>query len=136
MKHANQFLPIGPVNIGPGERILTGGIGGALLLLGLDRGGGAGSALALAGGLLLLRASSGHCPLYQQMDRRASAPGRHGAHSRPARHSAPDVAEVLSGPHPDPFADRTPPEQRDRVEEASMESFPASDSPSYHKAAK
>jgi uncharacterized membrane protein len=54
-------------NVSTTERIGT-GIGGALLALyGLNRGGGGGLLGALAGGALLLRAASGHCPVYARL---------------------------------------------------------------------
>lgn len=145
----SQVLPIGPVNVGPTERIATAGIGGALLLLGLDRGRAAGTLMAIAGGVLLTRSVTGHCPAYQaftsgnRMSRRdrfepggpedfarddftnAELGGRSRAGGRRT-----DVAEVLGGPHPDSTRGPTVPHD-DLVEEGSEFSFPASDPPSY-----
>ncbi|WP_162937382.1 YgaP family membrane protein [Indioceanicola profundi] len=148
----SQTLPFGPVNVGPTERIVTGGIGGALLLLGLDRGRAAGTLMALAGGVLLTRAVTGHCPAYQAMGRghaddefgrfdpgryedferddftTAELGGRMGGGSMRNRE---DVAEVLSGPHPSAQQGRGNVPEEDDVEQASELSFPASDPPSY-----
>lgn len=147
----SQTLPFGPVNVGPTERIVTGGIGGALLLLGLDRGRMAGSLMALAGGVLLTRAVTGHCPAYQAMGRGGDDefgrfdPGRQedfdrddfttaelgGRMGRPSMRNRDDVAEVLSGPHPSAQPVRQAVPVEDEVEQSSELSFPASDPPSY-----
>ncbi|QJE73021.1 DUF2892 domain-containing protein [Aerophototrophica crusticola] len=131
----SSFLPIGPVNVSPAERILTGGLGGALLALGMDRGRGGGTALATLGGLLLVRAVSGHCPAYQAMGGglRRGRIDRQRAVWREAPRD-PALAEVFAGPRPDSMANRGQlPEdhQEDLVEEAVEGTFPASDPPTF-----
>jgi len=70
MEHA-ETLPGGttttrfPVNVGSGERALTGVAAAALALYGLRYRGPGRIALAAAGGFLAWRATSGHCPVYQ-----------------------------------------------------------------------
>jgi uncharacterized membrane protein len=53
-----------PVNVGETERLASVVGGGALALAGLARGGLGGLALAVLGGSLLYRGSTGHCHLY------------------------------------------------------------------------
>jgi hypothetical protein len=80
--------------------------GGALTLIGLRRGGVTGIALALAGGSIAWNAG-----------RRLTAADGHFRPDRPAPRSL-DPAEF--------------PEWKDRVQEASEESFPASDPPAHN----
>src|SRR5467141_2454373 len=51
------------INVGPWERLASGTGGGALMLLGLRRGGLLGMTLAAAGGSLVYRGATGHCHL-------------------------------------------------------------------------
>ena len=55
------------VNVGDTERWLGGLAGGALALLGLSRRSPGGLLSALAGGALVYRAVTGHCPVYEAM---------------------------------------------------------------------
>jgi uncharacterized membrane protein len=58
---------VGTQNVSETERLVT-GIGGAVLALsGLRRGGISGLLRIAAGGALLARASTGHCPMYESM---------------------------------------------------------------------
>jgi uncharacterized membrane protein len=57
----------GPVNVGRGERIVSGLLGGALASYGLRRGGISGWLVALLGGGLVSRAATGHCPAYSAL---------------------------------------------------------------------
>lgn len=131
----SSFLPIGPVNVSPAERILTGGIGGALLALGMDRGRPGGTALAALGGLLLVRAVSGHCPAYQALGGGLPRRGRIDRHRAVWREAPrdPALAEVFAGPHPDAEGEGRLPRdhQEDLVEEAVEGTFPASDPPTF-----
>jgi len=64
------------VNVGLTERYLSAAGGGLLALFGLARGGLAGLGLALAGGALLYRGFSGHCPLYGALGRNTAGRGQ------------------------------------------------------------
>jgi uncharacterized membrane protein len=58
---------VGTRNVSETERVVT-GIGGAILVLsGLRRGGISGLLRLAAGGALVARASTGHCPMYENM---------------------------------------------------------------------
>lgn len=70
---ADRYLPPTPTNVSDSERIVSLGVGGALLAnavcgkhLGLLSG--------LAGGYLLYRAATGHCPGYQMLKPNGSGP--------------------------------------------------------------
>ena len=107
------------VNVGTMERVATGLAGGALVAYGLRRRSPLGLGLALAGATLLARGASGRCVLYDALgiDRsQGSEPaGLTGSHRQ--------LAEPIGRPS------RSRP--RTRVEEASWESVPASDPPSF-----
>ncbi|HYE50469.1 MAG TPA: YgaP-like transmembrane domain [Azospirillaceae bacterium] len=132
-------LPVGKVNVGSTERLISAGLGGALLLSGYGRGRATGALMVLGGALLLLRGVGGHCPAYAALERRRMGGGEQTRTARHMRHDYGEpqardeghVAEVLGGPH------ETAPELRgkapaeDRVEKESEMSFPASDPPSH-----
>ncbi|ACI98280.1 YgaP-like transmembrane domain [Rhodospirillum centenum] len=153
----SNTLPFGPVNVGPAERMVTAGLGGTLLLAGLGRGGPGGTLAVLAGGLLLTRAVTGHCPAYRAMGitgtgqtgQSGQVPPMHRPQGRAGGGLAPDlpragrdnpayprtpdngVAEVLRRPGGKARPTRTWLEEEDLVEQASEMSFPASDPPAY-----
>jgi uncharacterized membrane protein len=52
------------VNVGPNERLLSLAGGGLLAWLGMREGGLGGAAVAVAGGALVYRGLTGHCPVY------------------------------------------------------------------------
>jgi hypothetical protein len=114
-------------NVGRTERIAS-LAAGALALVGFLRGRSAARLpLALAGGALLFRGATGHCPINSALGRDSAAGER--------PELQPSAADVVS----DRGAARTvhAPERRwtddkDLVQEASEESFPASDAPSYN----
>lgn len=99
-------MGLGPINVGEAERIPSLVVGAVLALLGLNRGSLVGGLLALVGGELLYRGATGHCPVYQSLGMNTA-----------------DVAQ--------PKRVAVKPNREERVEEASWESFPASDAPSW-----
>jgi uncharacterized membrane protein len=98
---ANPMRGSWPLNLGTGERIASGLAGAALLANGILRPSPLNAVLALCGGALLQRGLTGHCPVYQRL-------GIDTAGKRPAAAAS-----------------------RDEVCDASADSFPASDPPSW-----
>ena len=110
----------GSLNVGTPERWGSTAAGGALLAAGLKRGGVAGVLLGLGGAALIQRGVTGHCQVYAAMGIDTHDPTIAGEIS-PTREEVDE--ELLRRPH------------RARawseVDEASDESFPASDPPSF-----
>ncbi|HET6763326.1 MAG TPA: DUF2892 domain-containing protein [Longimicrobiaceae bacterium] len=151
----------GGSNVGRGERILSTAAGAALLVWGAARRSVPGTVTALGGAALLFRGTTGFCPVYAAAglntadggdslddgEDGGSGPGR-----GPARSSAPstrrpshlravgaddegedgeDDDAVAFGEDPGVMPAGAAPDYDDEVDEASDESFPASDPPSF-----
>ncbi|MGH7483607.1 MAG: YgaP family membrane protein [Longimicrobiales bacterium] len=91
------------INVGDAERWASGILGGMLTLLGLKRRGLGGLAVLTLGGALLYRGVTGHCDVYESLGIDGRQPYTPGERERAL----------------------------DRVDEASDESFPASDAPAW-----
>ena len=132
-------------NVGKTERGISMAIGGALLAQAFRRRTPLGAALGLGGLALLARGASGHCLLYQRLgiDRGDGSPVGVGEVGRKLRdlwqsrigqgQKAGEPDRLESGwPLPEGARRIRPHEEsRDRVEQAAVESFPASDPPSF-----
>src|SRR6476619_3416575 len=67
-RQSNQTRPRpqNPINVGDNERLITGAVGGLLVLAGLRKPI-PGLLVSALGGALLQRAFTGHCPAYEAM---------------------------------------------------------------------
>lgn len=119
-----QMTRTDKLNLSETERLASLVGGGSLLLYGLVRRSPAGLASAAAGGYLMYRGLTGHCPAYEKMNINKAEVDSTGSQGFPADfereeqlHGAPEkkVAETLN--------------PNSTVDESVWESFPASDPP-------
>jgi len=80
------------INVGPTERVLSGGLGAALAAYGLSRGTFTGLALAVIGGSLVYRGATGHCSLYSALDLDSA----HDGHSVTTLYKGVNVKETVT----------------------------------------
>lgn len=113
-------------NVGRVERFVSLAGGAAALAGFLRRPSAARLPLAALGGGLLFRGTSGYCPVNAALGRDSAEDERSAAHT-----SAADVVSDRLAARTVHAPERSWTDDKDLVQEASEESFPASDPPSY-----
>ena len=121
VQSSGSFCQSGSQNVPEQERVYSLLGAGALLLSGLRH---LSMGRLAVGGYLAYRGATGHCPIREQLEHFGMI-GAHGT-TAPTRSANP----TYSGPREDVWRSQKP---QDEVEEASMESFPASDPPTYNR---
>ncbi|MCW2236929.1 YgaP-like transmembrane domain [Azospirillum canadense] len=114
------------INVGHTERLVSLVGGGLLAVLGLRRPTVAGAAMALAGGALVARGLTGYCPGKALIEERF---GHHGHDARTIPAQDVEHGRDRFSRHPGDIYSEACDEEK--VDEASKESFPASDPPSF-----
>jgi hypothetical protein len=119
-----------PVNVNDLERQISLLGGGALLAAGILRGRVSGVVMALAGAGFVYRGATGHCLMYQFLGVSTCAEQNCGEESaaKPSRASAEDLQQMQQRVGNE---GREALDLDDPVEQASFDSFPASDPPSW-----
>lgn len=125
-------------NVGEQERFLSVGAGVAFLVAGLTRRSTMGALLTLGGGMLIYRGATGHCQVYEALGINTATDAQHSEQddaedeeSAGTEECAKASAACSTGESRSQRPVQNPAESSfDKIDEALLESFPASDPPS------